>query len=499
KGVPIRHQSLTNLLTSMAQTPGMTAQDTLLAVTTLAFDIAALELFLPLTVGGTLVIANQDTVRDPHQLATQLEQHNITLMQATPATWRLLLESGWPGKAHLKLLCGGEALDLDLAQQLLNCGAELWNLYGPTETTIWSAALRIEPSTLQDGIVPIGKPIANTQFYVLDSQQRPVPIGIAGELCIGGIGLSPGYWNRDDLTVERFVKSPLSPIGADGGMPNAGALPHDRRVALGAEPCAPTGVVLYQSGDRVRYREDGTLEYLGRLDHQVKLRGFRIELGEIETVLAQHPAVSQAVVALREDQPTEPQLIAYVVLNPKSKIQNPKFKEHLTQHFPAYMLPSQFMVLDALPLTPNGKVDRKALPKPDGSSQPEPLALPRTEVERAIATIWQTVLGLQQVGLHDNFFDLGGHSLLMVRVHSQIQQRLAVEIPLVELFRYPTVSSLAAYLRLCCRAGPEGQGTAEVAAVDRTSELAAGKQRLQQRRQQRSHPNQQPAGGNRHG
>ncbi|MEB3357183.1 MAG: amino acid adenylation domain-containing protein [Synechococcales bacterium] len=439
----MRHQSLTNLLTSMAQTPGMTAQDTLLAVTTLAFDIAALELFLPLTVGGTLVIASQDTVRDPQKLAAQLEQHNVTLMQATPATWRLLLESGWPGKAHLKLLCGGEALDLDLAQQLLNCGQELWNLYGPTETTIWSAALRIEPSTLQDGIVPIGKPIANTQFYVLDSQQRPVPIGVAGELYIGGLGLSPGYWNRDDLTAERFVKSPLSPVGAYGGMPNAGSLPHDRRVALGAEPCAPTGVVLYQSGDRVRYREDGTLEYLGRLDHQVKLRGYRIELGEIEAILAQHPDVSQAVAVLREDSLQEPQLVAYVVPNPKSKIQNPKFREHLAQRLPAYMVPSQFVVLDALPLTPNGKVDRKALPQRELIETAHSSTTPHTLTEELLANIWSAVLNQNSIGRDDNFFDLGGHSLLATRVVAQVRQAFGVELSVRSLFEHPTLAQLA--------------------------------------------------------
>ena len=209
KGVPIRHRSLTNLLASMAQAPGMTAQDTLLAVTTPAFDIAALELFLPLTVGGTLVIASQDTVRDPQSLATQLEQHDVTLMQATPATWRLLVESGWQGKANLKLLCGGEALDVVLANKLLDCGAELWNLYGPTETTIWSAALKLDAAILADGLVPIGPPIANTQFHVLDAQQCPVPLGVPGELYIGGLGLSAGYWQRQDLTAARFILNPL--------------------------------------------------------------------------------------------------------------------------------------------------------------------------------------------------------------------------------------------------------------------------------------------------
>ena len=506
KGVPIQHQSLTNLLASMAQAPGMTAQDTLLAVTTPAFDIAALELFLPLTVGGTLVIASQDTVRDPQSLATQLEHHDVTLMQATPATWRLLVESGWQGKSNLKLLCGGEALEPSLAQRLLDCGAELWNLYGPTETTIWSAALKLETSILADGLVPIGPPIANTQFHVLDAQQRPVPLGVPGELYIGGLGLSSGYWQRQDLTAERFVANPFSAVRADGSTPNAASLPDHQDLAWDAESCAPTGPVLYKTGDRVRIREDGTLEYLGRLDHQVKLRGFRIELGEIEAVLTQHPDVKQAVVVLREDNTSEPQLVAYIVLNFELSILNSELQtpnsptppipssphslpQVLSPHLPTYMVPTQFVVLDALPLTPNGKVDRNALPTPESSLQPEPLALPRTQVEKAIAAIWQSVLGQEQVGLHDNFFDLGGHSLLMVRVHGQLQQQ-AVEIPLVDLFRYPTVNTLAAHLRSRSSAGPVS---------DRAPELAAGKQRLQQRRQQRQRQPQQPAGGRQHG
>ncbi|MEB3357178.1 MAG: amino acid adenylation domain-containing protein [Synechococcales bacterium] len=434
KGVPVRHQSLTNLLTSMAQAPSMTAQDTLLAITTPAFDIAALELFLPLIVGGTLIVASQDTVRDPHKLAAQLEQHDVTLMQATPATWRLLLESGWPGKANLKLLCGGEALDLALAQQLLNCGAELWNLYGPTETTIWSSALRIEASLLQDGTIPIGPPIANTQFYVLDSRQNPVPLGIPGELHIGGIGLSPGYWNRDDLTVERFIK-------AEGGEKAEGR----RQKAEIGEPFIlhPSSFCLYKTGDRVLTREDGTLEYLGRLDYQVKLRGFRIELGEIEAVLSQHPNVAQAVVMLQGDCPQEAQLVAYVVPNPKSKIQNPKFREHLAQHLPAYMVPTQFVRLDTLPLTPNGKVDRKALPKPESTETVQVSMTSHTLTEELLANIWSAVLNQYRIGRDDNFFELGGHSLLATRVVAQVRQLFGVELPVRSLFEQPTLSQLA--------------------------------------------------------
>ncbi|MEL6325670.1 MAG: amino acid adenylation domain-containing protein [Cyanobacteria bacterium J06626_23] len=446
KGVPIRHQSLTNLLTAMAQAPGMTAQDTLLAVTTPAFDIAALELFLPLTVGGTLVIASQDAVRDPQQLAAQLIQHDVTLMQATPATWRLLLASGWQGKSNLKLLCGGEALEVALAQQLLACGSELWNLYGPTETTIWSAALKIEASMLEDGIVPIGPPIANTKFYILDSQQRPVPVGVPGELHIGGLGLSPGYWRRDDLKRERFI-------------------PH------------PVDAFIYKTGDLVRYLENGTLQYLGRLDHQVKLRGFRIEPGEIETVLAQHPKVAQAVVVLREDTSTEPQLVAYVVRqkaerrakNEEQRTKN-ELRTHLSQHLPAYMVPSQFVVLDALPLTPNGKVDRKSLPAPARTAISDDSAAPLTPTEELLANIWSTVLGQREIARDHNFFELGGHSLLATRVVAQVRQAFGVELPLRSLFEQPTLAQLAMVVDGLKRGEPVGELEA-IVPVERSTPL----------------------------
>ncbi|MDB9524393.1 amino acid adenylation domain-containing protein, partial [Oscillatoria sp. CS-180] len=396
KGVPIRHYSLTNLLWSMAHAPGMNHDDTLLAVTTPAFDIAALELFLPLITGGTLVIANHHTTRDPELLAAQLEAHDITLMQATPATWRLLLESGWSGKANLKLLSGGEALDLTLAQQLLPCGQELWNLYGPTETTIWSAALKLEADTLQDGIVPLGPPITNTHFHVLDTQLRPVPLGVPGELYISGLGLSPGYRNRPQLTAQRFISSPLAGKTEDRTNNEQPTTPHPRPLTPHPHP------LLYQTGDRVRRRDDGTLEYLGRLDHQVKLRGFRIELGEIETVLCQHPNVEQAVVVLRTDSSEAAKLVAYVVRSPEGKSQKagarsnpspttnnqqpttnnqqpttnpqqpitnnqqpttdtPPLRQYLANKLPPYMLPDYFVTIEELPLTPNGKVDRTAL------------------------------------------------------------------------------------------------------------------------------------------
>jgi len=285
KGVQILHRAVVNFLLSMRERPGLTAQDNWLAITTLSFDIAALELFLPLLVGARLIVASRDTAADGAALAETLARARVTVMQATPITWRLLLAAGWQGKADLKILCGGEALPLDLAQQLLPRAASLWNLYGPTETTIWSTVCEIGPG---DEVVTIGRPIANTQMYLLDPKLQLVPVGVPGELYIGGEGLARGYLNRPELTDERFIPHPFS---------------------------NRPGARLYKTGDLARYRPDGTIEHLGRLDFQVKLRGFRIELGEIEAVLSQHTAVRQAVVVAREDVPGDKRLVAYVVQN----------------------------------------------------------------------------------------------------------------------------------------------------------------------------------------
>ena len=292
KGVQIQHRSLTNFLCSMQQEPGIKRDDVLLAVTTLSFDIAGLELYLPLTVGARLVLASYEEARDGRSLITKLENEGVTVMQATPATWRLMLESGWQGSERLKILCGGEAFPRELADQLLPKCAELWNMYGPTETTIWSTLHRIKAG--ETGPVSIGRPIANTQTYVLDSNRQPVPIGVAGELYIGGDGLARGYLNRADLTRDKFVTH-----------------------AFDAEPPRR----LYRTGDLVRYRPDGTLIFLGRVDNQVKLRGFRIELGEIESVLTEHDGVLQSVVVAREDEPGNQRLVAYVLPKPGFRVQ----------------------------------------------------------------------------------------------------------------------------------------------------------------------------------
>ncbi|HEX9133237.1 MAG TPA: amino acid adenylation domain-containing protein [Ktedonobacteraceae bacterium] len=415
KGVQIVHRAVVNFLLSMREQPGLMAEDTLLAITTLSFDIAALELFLPLIVGARVIVASRDTAADGAALAETLTRSRVTVMQATPITWRLLLASGWQGKPDLKILCGGEALPLELAEQLLPRAASLWNLYGPTETTIWSTICKIEPG---EEVMTIGRPIANTQIYLLDPQFQPVPVGVPGELYIGGGGLARGYLHRPELTAERFLPHPFSD-----------------------EP----GARLYKTGDLSRYRPDGTIEHLGRLDFQVKLRGFRIELGEIETVLAQHPAVRQAVVVAREDVPGDKRLVAYVVLCEQQMAKAGDLQRHAINQLPHYMVPSAVVLLEAFPLTPNGKVDRRALPVPD-HSHPEragSFVAPRTPLEEMVAASWSQVLDIGQVGIHDNFFELGGHSLLAMQVIAHLRITLQVELSLRSFFEAPTVAQLA--------------------------------------------------------
>ncbi|PSF37373.1 non-ribosomal peptide synthase [Aphanothece hegewaldii CCALA 016] len=447
KGVQILHKALVNFLTSMQQTLQLTENDSLLSVTTLSFDIAALELFLPLIVGAKVVLVSREVTVDGIQLQEILKT-GITIMQATPATWRLLLESGWMGQ-DLKVLCGGEALDSKLAEQLLKRSREVWNLYGPTETTIWSSVYR-----LNDSSVYLGSPIANTEFYVLDKHLKPVPIGVTGELYIGGEGLMRGYLNRPDLTALKLVPHPFF---------------------QGKDAPWRVSTRLYKTGDLVRYTEQGKLEYLGRSDYQVKLRGFRIELAEIEAILNLYSKIKTSVVVMREDN-----LVAYLVA---CEVTVSEVRDFLAEKLPPYMIPSSFVFLDGLPLTPNGKIDRKALPTPE-KVRPEIAAtyiMPQTEIERTIAQIWQTVLQLEKVGIHDNFFELGGHSLLMVRVHSLLKEQFATEMTLVDLFRYPTISSLAEYFR---------QTTQETPSTETQQQREAGKQRLHQRRQQREMMNQ---------
>jgi amino acid adenylation domain-containing protein len=382
KGVQISHRAAVNLLCSMAQGPGLTSQDTLLAVTTLAFDIAVLELYLPLCVGGRVVIATREAVSDGNRLLALLRETGTTVMQATPATWRLLIEAGWNERTNLKILCGGEALPRDLADALLARSPSVWNMYGPTETTVWSAASVVPPGI---GPVTIGGPIANTQFYVLDNKGQPVPVGVAGELHIGGDGIAEGYWNRPELTAEKFIPDPFRGDGSSR---------------------------LYKTGDLVRYRPDATLEFLGRLDTQVKVRGFRIETAEVEHALKQYPGLRECVVVAREDAPGDKRLVAYVAAAAPAPAAG-DLRRFLSAKLPSYMVPSLFVAVEALPRTPNGKIDRRALPAPGAgrTEHTQERVPPRNPLEQTLADIVAEVLNVTGLGVHDSVFDLGADSI----------------------------------------------------------------------------------------
>jgi len=396
----------------MRHEPGLGEDDVLLSVTTLSFDIAALELYLPLMAGARVVVATREEGLDGRRLLERLDESRATTMQATPATWRLLIESGWRRSPQLKALCGGEALPRELASELVARAGEVWNMYGPTETTVWSSVWRVDDD---QGPISVGRPIANTQMHVLDAHLSPQPVGVPGELYIGGAGVARGYWERPELTAERFVADPFS---------------------------GEAGARMYRTGDLARWLPDGRLECLGRIDHQVKVRGFRIELGEIETALERHGAVAHAVVVVREDEPGDRRLVGYMV-GSEGQASPSDLRQHLAKTLPDYMVPSAFAFLDAFPLTPNGKVDRKALPAPGASlSRETEYVAPRTSVEEHLARIWSEVLGVERVGVASNFFDLGGHSLLVPQVIDRAR-RAGIVLTALTLFRHPTVADLA--------------------------------------------------------
>lgn len=428
KGVQITHRSVVNFLSSMRREPGLDANDILLSVTTLSFDIAVLELFLPLISGARTVIVSRTLALDGRRLAEALLATGATVMQATPSTWQLLLESGWSGSPRLKVLCGGEALSRHLAERLLERCYELWNLYGPTETTVWSTIHRVTPG--EEGPVVIGRPIANTQVYILDEHLRLLPPGTPGELHIGGEGLARGYLNRPELTAEKFI-----------------AWENDELGRMHDENRLRSSCLIYKTGDLACWRRDGTLEYLGRLDHQVKIRGHRLELGEIEAVLLDHPAVRQAVVVTRQTKTDLPQLVAYLVTTspfPSSTV----LRTFLQTRLPDYMLPSAFVFLAQLPLTPNGKVDRVALPEPvpERSLAGTPYKPASTVLEQRLITLWQDTLGICPVGIEDNFFELGGDSLKGARLISQFQEIIKQPLYITALFEAPTIARLSQYL-----------------------------------------------------
>ncbi|MGI8504145.1 MAG: amino acid adenylation domain-containing protein, partial [Hassallia sp.] len=416
KGVQVPHRGVVNFLNSLLVSVGMTQQDILLSVTTITFDIAALELFLPLLVGARTVVVSREVASDGVQLAASIAKYGTTLMQATPATWRMLLAVGWLGSKQLKILCGGEALPQELALELQQRCACLWNVYGPTETTIWSTIYQVNQLSDRLTNVPIGRPIANTQIYILDKHLHPVPVGVIGELYIGGEGVTKGYLNRPELTKERFIPNLFSNV------------PEAR---------------LYKTGDLARYCPDGNIEFQGRSDYQVKIRGFRIELGEIEAVLSQHPTVSAAVVVAWKDKLGVQRLVGYVVPHHKSPDLVTQLQQFLKHKLPEYMIPATFVMLEALPLTPNNKIDRQALPAPNTIEKEAELNFvsPETVEEQELADIWTQVLGLEKVGVNQNFFELGGDSIRSIQVRSQAQEK-NINFSLPQLFQYQTIREL---------------------------------------------------------
>ncbi len=416
KGVEITHRALTNFLLSMQREPGCGAQDRILALTTLSFDIAGLELYLPLLVGGTVELATRSEMADGRLLRRRLEVSKPTIVQATPATWRMLIEAGWSGSRALTVLSGGEALPSDLAEALLARCARLWNLYGPTETTIWSTAARIERAS----DITIGRPIANTSVYILDIHGQPAPVGVPGEICIGGDGVARGYRGRPELTAERFVNSTFARDG-------------QRR--------------LYRTGDLGRYLEDGRLVHLGRMDSQIKLRGFRVELGEIEAALVAHPDVARAALGTRGTG-LDQRLVAWVVMREQATFDENALREMLRKRLPEYMVPAAIVAVPELRLTANNKVDVRALPDPTpaASSGERRRVEPSGLLEVQLASIWSQVLANDSIGVDDDFFALGGHSLKAVELLTQVEKVTGRSLPLATLFEAPTIASMARLL-----------------------------------------------------
>jgi amino acid adenylation domain-containing protein len=412
KGVQVTRGAVMNLLKSAGKTIAFTPDDRLLGVTTLSFDIAALEIFLPLISGGQLILAPHQTTSDGAKLAELIASSRATVMQGTPTIWRLLIESGWTGEKDLRILCGGEALSRSLADALLKRASHVWNFYGPTETTIWSTAWKVVP----DAPIAIGRPLAHTQLYILDNQLQPVPVGVAGELHIGGNGLARGYLGRPDLTAAKFIPNPFG---------------HDRESRL------------YKTGDWARYQPDGSVECLGRIDQQVKIRGFRIEPAEIEAAVRQHPLVINAVVTAREDASGEKRLVGYLVTR-NGPPPVAELRDFIRAKLPAYMVPTHFVMMKALPLTPNGKIDAHRLPAPDELAPTEGNYVPpRNDQERALVEVWEEVLAIRHIGIEDDFFDLGADSLSATRAFARINRRLGINLPLRAIFENPTVAKLS--------------------------------------------------------
>jgi amino acid adenylation domain-containing protein len=456
KGVEIPHRAVVNFLYSLRREPGITAADTLLAVTSISFDIAGLEIFLPLTVGARVVVASSDEIFDAAKMKLLIRASRATVMQATPSFWQFLVEADWFGDRRMKILCGGETLSRELADKLIERAGEVWNLYGPTETTIWSTLSKVTPTA---GPISIGHPIANTQIYLLDRHLEPVPVGVPGELYIGGEGVARGYLNRPELTAENFIHDPFvrsaelhSAVSQISNLPgdNSSDAPESRnnfrlshRMGEG-----PREGRLYKTGDLARYHADGSIECLGRTDFQIKLRGHRIDLGEIESVLRRYPNISEAVVLLREDERGQKRLVAYLQRSAHPSPDAGILQQFLKTKLPDYMIPSVFVVLDKFPLTPNGKTNRKAFPAPapDRPESKHGFTPPRTLTEENLAKIWRDLLRQPVIGIDDNFFENGGHSLLAMQLMARVRNEFQAELSLRHIFEAPTIAELAEIL-----------------------------------------------------
>lgn len=427
KGVAIPHYTVVDHHMAICDKIGVTEEDSIFAVASVAFDPSVQDFFLPLFIGAKTIVAGQDTVVDGFLLKEALDTTQPTLMQATPSTWRMLLLAGWSGNKNLKILSGGEGLTKDLAQELISRSAQLWNIYGPTETTIWSTAKKLEGDRLktigETSYEPVGSPINNVQVYILDKHMQPVPIGVGGEIYIGGIGVAPnGYYKRPDLTAQTFIRNPFQENGMDSK--------------------------LYRTGDLARYLSNGDIEYLSRGDKQVKIRGFRIELGEIESAIAAYPEVRENILMVREDQPGNKQLVAYIIPKGQKKIDFSSLKLFLKDKLPEYMVPAAFVQLEAFPMTASMKVNRKKLPAPEfiPASDNREFQAPSTETEQVIAKIWKELLGLDKISVNDNFFELGGHSLIAVNMMAKIDRALSKKLPLATLLENSTIKLLARLL-----------------------------------------------------
>jgi amino acid adenylation domain-containing protein len=407
KGVKVHHQAVVNFLNSMSKNPGFSKEERLLAVTTLSFDISVLEVFLPLSVGAELIVANTDDIFDGPKLSELLDINDITVMQATPATWNILLGSGWKGKKNLKALCGGEAILPSLINDLLPKVESLWDMYGPTETTVWSTCKQLTDSVLP---ILVGKPIDNTTIHILDKNNNELPVGVVGEVCIGGVGVTKGYQNRPELTAEKFI--PLE-----------------------------NGKIIYKTGDLGRYLADGNIELFGRSDNQIKLRGFRIEPGEIESLISRLPGVKEAVVKIHKFGENDERLVAFLNADTEFKLTKDEISSSLSAQLPAYMIPSFFQVSDGFPRLPNGKINKKALLfVTDETEEKHEIDYDSlSSTEKKLISIWETVLKTKNINTSKNFFENGGTSILAINLANLISAEFIFPLKALLIFEFPTI------------------------------------------------------------